>query len=131
MLIFSVFHRWLHKPNCFIFDTTIISPSLSPYDCAARFFSLLILYTVGRTLWTGNQPVQGRYLHTEQHKHRTNTHRHRCLEWNPNPRPQCWSGWRRFTPYTARPLWSPGTNIFTIVHVSWQRRWICRVIACG
>jgi hypothetical protein len=30
----------------------------------------LNLYTVGRTPSTGDQPVEGRYLHTEQHKHR-------------------------------------------------------------
>jgi hypothetical protein len=39
-----------------------------------RLFSYLILCTVGRTPWTGDQPVQGRYLHTEQHKHRINAH---------------------------------------------------------
>jgi hypothetical protein len=31
-----------------------------------HFFSFLILYTVGRTPWTGDQPSQGRYLHKEQ-----------------------------------------------------------------
>jgi hypothetical protein len=41
-----------------------------------RFFNFLILYTVGRTPWTGISPSQGRYLHTEQHKQnkRTQTH---------------------------------------------------------
>jgi hypothetical protein len=38
------------------------------------FFSFLILYTVGTTPWTGIRPSQGRYLHTEQHKHRINAH---------------------------------------------------------
>jgi hypothetical protein len=41
-----------------------------------RFFSFLILYTVGRTPWTWISPSQGRYLHTEQHKHRINAHKH-------------------------------------------------------
>jgi hypothetical protein len=46
-----------------------------------RFVSLqfLNLYTVSRTPWTEISPMQGRYLHTEQHKHRINAHRHSCL----------------------------------------------------
>jgi hypothetical protein len=38
-----------------------------------RFFNFLILYTVGMTPWTGISPSQGRSLHIEQYKHRTNT----------------------------------------------------------
>jgi hypothetical protein len=30
-------------------------------------------------------PSQGRYLHTEQNKHRKNAHRHPCHEWDSNP----------------------------------------------
>jgi hypothetical protein len=38
-----------------------------------RFFSFLILYTVGRTPWTGDQPVAGLLpAHTGQQKHRIN-----------------------------------------------------------
>jgi hypothetical protein len=37
-----------------------------------RFFSFLILYTVGWLLGRGISLPQGRYLHTEQHKHRIN-----------------------------------------------------------
>jgi hypothetical protein len=53
-----------------------------------RFFSSLI-YTqsvglLGRVL----SPSQSRYLHTGQHKHRINAHRHPCLEWDSNPRSQ-------------------------------------------
>jgi hypothetical protein len=33
-----------------------------------------LFYTVGRTPWTGIGPSQGRYLHTEQNKHRINAH---------------------------------------------------------
>jgi hypothetical protein len=40
----------------------------------ARFFSFLILYKIGWTPWTGDQPVTVPYLHTEQHKHRINAH---------------------------------------------------------
>jgi hypothetical protein len=63
----------------------ILSLSLwfySPSDLG-RFFSSLILDTVGRTPWIS--PSQGRYLHTEQHKHGINTHRHLCFEWDSNP----------------------------------------------
>jgi hypothetical protein len=66
-----------------------------------RFFSFLILYTVGGTPWTGDQPV-ARPLLTR----RINAHRHPCPKLDSNPRPQCLSGPRRFMPWTARPLWS-------------------------
>jgi hypothetical protein len=71
-----------------------------------RFFSFLILHTVGRTFWTGVRPSEGRYLHTGPQEHRINEHRHPCLECDSNPWSQCSSGWRRFMPQTARPLWS-------------------------
>jgi hypothetical protein len=50
-----------------------------------RFFNLLILYIVGRTSRTGESPLEGRYQHTEQHKHRINGHRHPCFELDSNP----------------------------------------------
>jgi hypothetical protein len=39
-------------------------------------------------LGRGISPWQGRYLHTEQQKHRITAHRQPCLEWNSNPRSQ-------------------------------------------
>jgi hypothetical protein len=57
-------------------------------------------------LGRGISPAQGRYLHTEQHKHRINAYRHPCLKWDWNPRPQCSSGRRRVMPETVRPLWA-------------------------
>jgi hypothetical protein len=56
------------------------------------FFSCLISYTVGRTSWTGDQPV-ARPLpaHTGQHKHRIKS-RHPCLKWALDPRSQHMSG---------------------------------------
>jgi hypothetical protein len=61
------------------------------------YFSFLSFYTVGRTPWTGDQPV-ARPLpaHTGQHKHRINAHRHQCLICESNPRSQCSSEWRQF-----------------------------------
>jgi hypothetical protein len=37
-------------------------------------------------LGRGISPSQGRYLHTEQHKHKTSVHRYSCLDWGWNPR---------------------------------------------
>jgi hypothetical protein len=53
------------------------------------FFSFVIFFTqsVG-LLGRVSSPSLGRYLHTEQHKHRINAHRHPCLEQYSNPRPQ-------------------------------------------
>jgi hypothetical protein len=45
----------------------LVSMAYSPLSRLGRFISFLILYTVGMTPWTGDQPSQGRYLHTEQH----------------------------------------------------------------
>jgi hypothetical protein len=89
----------------------------------APFFNFLILYTVGRTLSTGNQPVARQYLHTEQHKNRVDAHRHLFLEWNSNPRPQCLSGRNQFMPQTARPATVIG---FLILLCSFIRK--CRII---
>jgi hypothetical protein len=58
-----------------------------------RFFSFLILYTVGRSPWTGDQPV-ARPLPT----HRINAHRHPYLEWDSNPRSKSSSDRRQFLP---------------------------------
>jgi hypothetical protein len=63
-----------------------------------RFFRFLILYAVGRTPWTGISPSQGHYLHTEQHRHRTNAHRYPWLKWDPKPRFQRSSERRQFMP---------------------------------
>jgi hypothetical protein len=52
----------------------------SPLLDLGSFFSFLILYTVSRTPWAGDQPV-ARPLPT----HRINSHRHPCLEWDSNP----------------------------------------------
>jgi hypothetical protein len=51
-----------------------LSMALQPFVDLSRFFSFLFLYTVGRLLGRWISPSQGRYLLTEQHKHRTNAH---------------------------------------------------------
>jgi hypothetical protein len=63
-----------------------------------RLFSFVILYTVGRTPWAGDQP-DARPLPA----HRINAHRHTCLEWDSNSRSQHSSERRQFMPHTARP----------------------------
>jgi hypothetical protein len=44
-----------------VYGSIILSFDLS------RFFSSLIFHTVGRTPWTGDQPLQSRCLHTDIH----------------------------------------------------------------
>jgi hypothetical protein len=63
-----------------------------------RFFSVLIHTQTAGLLGRGIRPSQGRYLHTEQHKHRINAYSQPCLEWDSNPRFQCSSGRRKFMP---------------------------------
>jgi hypothetical protein len=63
------------------------------------FFSFVIFFT--QTVGLPGQvisPSQGRYLHTGQHKHRINAHRHPCLDWNSNPWFQLPRGRRQFMP---------------------------------
>jgi hypothetical protein len=62
------------------------------------FFSFLI-YTqsVGLLGWAIIRS-QGRCLHTQQHKHRINAHRHPCLELDSSPQSQRSSGRRQFMP---------------------------------
>jgi hypothetical protein len=80
-----------------------LSVCLSVYGSTALlldfgcFFSFLILYTVGRTSWTGDSPPQSRYLLWQQ-KHRINAHRHPYLQWVSNQRSQCSSERRQFIP---------------------------------
>jgi hypothetical protein len=63
-----------------------------------RFTSVSQLKTIGRTPWTGDQPVAMPLPYTGQHKHRINVYKYPCLEWDSNPRSQCSTGRRRFMP---------------------------------
>jgi hypothetical protein len=68
--------------------------ALQPLWTVAAFFQFLNLCTVGRTPWTGDQPV-ARPLPTHmitQTQNKRTQYRHPCLEWNSNPRPECWAG---------------------------------------
>jgi hypothetical protein len=62
----------------------------SPFLGLRRFFSFLVLYTVGSTPWTGVQPV-ARPLpthRTTQTQNNRTQYRHLCLEWDSNLRSQ-------------------------------------------
>jgi hypothetical protein len=70
LFIHSVIHQWPYSP--------LLGPGL--------FFSFVIFFT--QTVGLPGQVIslsQGSYLHTGQYKHRINTHRHPCLEWDLNP----------------------------------------------
>jgi hypothetical protein len=64
----------------------------SPLLSLGRLFSFLILYTVGRTPWTGDEPVS-RPLPAHKHRHKKTytIQTHPCLEWDSHPRSHCWS----------------------------------------
>jgi hypothetical protein len=100
------------------FLITYLSICLSVYSPLldlGQFFSFLILYTVGGTPWTGNQPV-ARPLPT----HRTTqtqitADKPPFFERESNPRSQCLSGRRPFMPQTARPLWSALNTLRSVI----------------
>jgi hypothetical protein len=89
--------QWMRK-NVEGSVRVFFSMALQPFGPWPLFSFLTYTQSVG-LFERGISPSQGRYLHTEQHKYRINAHRHPCLEWDSNPRSQCWSG---------RPLWSAG-----------------------
>jgi hypothetical protein len=93
--------RWMETR--YILLSVCVFTALVDFGC---FFSFLIYTQSVRLIGQGISLSQGRYLHTEQHKHRINTHRHPCLKWNLNPRSRYSSRQRWFMPYTAQPLWS-------------------------
>jgi hypothetical protein len=69
----SVFHRSSRTLSMFGSKTPLLD--------LGRLFSFLIhIQSVG-LLGRGISPSQGRELHTEQHKHRTNAHGHNALNW--------------------------------------------------
>jgi fatty acid desaturase len=74
----------------------------SPLLGLGRFFSFLILYTVGMTPWTGDQPVArplpAHRTTTTQTQSKRTQYRHPCLEWDSNPGSQRLSERRQFMP---------------------------------
>jgi hypothetical protein len=78
------------RAHCVSITNTYLSTALQPFVWSWPLFQFLDLFTqsVG-LLGRGISPLQGRYLHTGQHKHRINAHRHPCFKWDSNPRSQC------------------------------------------
>jgi hypothetical protein len=82
-------------------------PILQPFVAPWPFFQFINLYTIGRALWTQDQPViRTLPTHRTKKKNTINAHRHPCLEWVSNPQPQCLNGRRQFMPQAVHPLWS-------------------------
>jgi hypothetical protein len=82
--IYLSIHPSIHPPT---YLPTYLPTTVQPFVGSSPLFSFLILYTAGRTSWTGDKPV-ARPLPT----HRINAHRHLCLEWDSKPQPQCRAG---------------------------------------
>jgi hypothetical protein len=94
---------WSNRMSCALLSIylSIYLRLCSPLLDLGRFFSFLILYTVGRTPWTGKKPIARplpTHIDRTTHTHRINTHIHPCLEWDSNPWFQISSGRRRFIP---------------------------------
>jgi hypothetical protein len=90
--LYSYVHNFSSHLYCFVCCGNLPSPPvLFPLWSIGLISQFLDNFTDGRTPWTGDQLV-ARPLPT----HRTNAHRHSCLEWDSKPRSQCSSGRRRF-----------------------------------
>jgi hypothetical protein len=63
LFIHSFIHHWLYN--------LLLGPG--------RFLSFVILYTVGRTPWTVDQPVSRPLPYTQDNTNRINAHKHSCL----------------------------------------------------
>jgi hypothetical protein len=61
----------------------------SPLLDLGRFFSFLIYTQSVGLLGGGISQSQGRYIHTEQHKHRINAHGYPWFDLDSNPRSLC------------------------------------------
>jgi hypothetical protein len=81
----------IRKCHLFLYGSTAL------VDLGPLFLVLNYTQAVG-LLGSGISASQGRYLHTEQHQHGINAHRHACLEWESNPRSQCSTGRRWLMP---------------------------------
>jgi hypothetical protein len=82
--------------NYYVSFTTALQPFVGPW----QIFSFLILCTVGKTPWTGDQPV-ARPLSAHritQIQNKRTQYRHPCLQWDSNPRSQRSSERRHFLP---------------------------------
>jgi hypothetical protein len=80
--------------------------ALQPFVGPWPLFSFLILYTVGRTPWMGDQTVERPLPIYRTSQTHNKWDKHPYLEWNSNPRSQYSTERTHFMPQTATPLWS-------------------------
>jgi hypothetical protein len=85
------------------------------------FFSFFILYTVGKTPSTGDQPV-AKPLPAQS---RINAQRHPCLEWDSNPRSQCSS--RRRRGHCDRPISLLLDRMNSLENSKWHLQCYCKI----
>jgi hypothetical protein len=76
-----------------IYLSMALEPFVGPWPLL-QFLDLFRQFV--RLFGRGISPLQGRYLHTGQHKHRINSHKHPCLKWESKPRFHYLSGQRQF-----------------------------------
>jgi hypothetical protein len=89
-MYFSSHQFVVHVPSISFSLLLFCLDGLSSLACghSELILKLRILQTVGRTPWTGDQPV-ARPLHTQDSTN--NKLRHPCLDWYSNPRSQSFS----------------------------------------
>jgi hypothetical protein len=89
--------KFMERVSARKFFAIIIIMALQPFVGPWPLFHFLILYTIGRTPWTGYQPLaKALSTHrTTQTQNKYTQYRHPCFEWNSNPRSQRSSERRR------------------------------------
>jgi hypothetical protein len=86
------YYIWFIYTYLPIYGSTALCWALASFSVSWSFTQSVGL--LGR----GIIPSQGRYLHTEQHKHRINAHKHSSFKWDSNSRSKCLSGLRQSMP---------------------------------
>jgi hypothetical protein len=91
-------HNTMFHKNSFLLSLSLfpVAPTWSlehPWNASFLFSFLILRQSVG-LLGRGINPSQGRYLY----KHRINTDKHPCLQWESNPWSHRLSGRRQFMP---------------------------------
>jgi hypothetical protein len=76
--------------KCISLSLLPVTPNLEHMVSSKRIVSRQFINpkTVGRTHWTGDQPV-AKPLPTQDNTNRIIAHRHPCIEWDWNPRSHC------------------------------------------
>jgi hypothetical protein len=75
-----------------VYGSAVLCWTLATFSNSSSYRDAVGL--LGRSI----SPSQGRYIHTEQHKHSINAPRHPCPEWDSNPRSHRSNKRRQFSP---------------------------------